>query len=88
LWIWLSGYSEYLLSMSETPNNQIHGSPKKLLKRIRECEKQIDDLKTLPYYTLFKQQAEQQKDIAAVMRKLEKLREKYSVISHSLQLTA
>lgn len=86
--MWLFGYSEHLLSMSETPNNQIHGSPKKLLKRIRECEKQIDNLKTLPYYTLFKQQAEQQKDIAAVMKKLEKLRGKYSVISHSLQLTA
>jgi len=57
-------------------------SPKKLLKRIRKCEKQIDNLKTLPYYTLFKQQKEQQNDIAAVMRKLEKLREEYSVYSY------
>lgn len=71
--------------MSEAPNNQIHRLPKKLLKRIRECEKQLDNLKTLPYYTLFKQQAEQQKDIAAVMKKLEKLREEYSVYSRSLQ---
>lgn len=60
-------------------NDQI---TKKLLERIRKCEKQIDNLKTLPYYTLFKQQTEQQNDIAAVMQKLEKLREEYSVYSY------
>lgn len=74
--------------MNEPLNNLAHKTSKKLIRRISECEKQIDNLKTLPYYTLFNQQAEQQKDIAAVMRKLEKLREKLKVNNHSLQLSA
>lgn len=63
-------------------------SPKKLLKRIRECEKQIENLKTLPYYTLFKQKAEQQHDIQAATNKLEKLKQKYYTISRSVRLSA
>lgn len=62
--------------------------PKKLLKRIRECEKQIENLKTLPYYTIFKQKAEQQQDIQAVTQKLEKLKQKYYTISRNVRLSA
>jgi predicted nucleic acid-binding Zn-ribbon protein len=61
---------------------------KKLKRLITEFEKELENLKTLPYYRLFKQETEQQKDIAAVTEKLEKLRAKYSVASRSLQLSA
>ena len=63
-------------------------SPKKLLKRIRECEKQIENLKTLPYYTIFKQKTEQQQDIQAVTQKLEKLKQEYYAISQNIRLSA
>ncbi|WP_458844105.1 hypothetical protein [Flavobacterium hauense] len=46
---------------------------KKLKRRIRKCEQQIDNLKTLPYYTVFKLYGQQQKDIAKVERKLHSL---------------
>ena len=62
--------------------------PKKLLRKIRKYEQELENLKTLPYYRLFKQETEQQKDIAAVTEKLEKLRAKYSVASRRLQLSA
>lgn len=58
----------------------------KLSTRIRECEAEMQNLKTLPYYTVFKQQAQQQKDLQQAGQRLEKLREKYSVYSRSLQL--
>lgn len=45
------------------PNKQITASTKKLLKRIRKCEAKIENLKTLPYYTVFKLHGQQQKDI-------------------------
>jgi len=61
---------------------------KKLKRLITELGKELENLKTLPYYQLFNQQTEQQKDIAAVTEKLEKLRAKYAVISKSLQLSA
>jgi len=61
---------------------------KKLKHLITELEKELENLKTLPYYQLFNQHAEQQKDIAAVTEKLEKLRAKYSAISSRLQLSA
>jgi len=61
---------------------------KKLKRLITELGIELENLKTLPYYQLFNQQAEQQKDIAAVTEKLEKLRAKYSVISSRLQLSA
>lgn len=46
---------------------------KKLKRRIRECETQIDNLKTLPYYSIFKQEGQRQKDIAKVEKKLMRL---------------
>ena len=70
------------------PNSAMTKSPKKLLKSIHKYEKELENLKTLPYYRLFKQETEQQKDIAAVTEKLEKLRAKYSEASSSLQLSA
>lgn len=54
------------------PNKQIHASRNKLLKKIRKCEKQIENLKTLPYYTVFNQRAQQEKDIAKAEKKLQK----------------
>jgi hypothetical protein len=56
----------------------------KLKKRIRECETQIDNLKTLPYYSIFKQEGQRQKDIAAVEKKLEKLQSQLAVAVGSL----
>lgn len=61
---------------------------KKLKKRIRECEEQIENLKTLPYYTIFNQRAQQQKDIAAVQEKLSSLQSQYSVRNPECVVTA
>ena len=69
-------------------NKRIHKSTKKLMKRIRECETELQTIKTLPYYSIFKQEGQRQKDIAAAEKKLEKLREKYSVSSGSYRLAA
>lgn len=52
--------------------------PKKLLKKIRKCEAHIENLKTLPYYTVFKLHGQQQKDIEKAERKLLKLQSQYS----------
>jgi len=65
--------SSPLAIMSEVSNKQMPKSTNKLLKRIRECEAQIDNLKTLPYYSIFKQEGQRQKDIAAVEKKLMRL---------------
>jgi hypothetical protein len=62
--------------MSEASNKQIDASTDKLLKRIRKCEKKIENLKTLPYYTVFNQRAQQEKDIAKAEKKLFKLQGK------------
>ncbi len=50
----------------------------KIKKRIRECEEEIENLKALPYYTIFNLQAEQEKDIAAVQEKLSSFQSQYS----------
>jgi hypothetical protein len=42
----------------------------KLNERICECEKELENIKTLPYYTLFKQHAQQAEDQKALLIKL------------------
>jgi hypothetical protein len=76
------------ISYYAASNKRMTKSTNKLLKRIRECETQIDNLKALPYYSIFKQEGQRQKDIAAVEKKLEKLHRKYSVYSRSRQYSA
>lgn len=46
---------------------------KKLKKRIRECEEEIQTIKTLPYYTIFKRYAEQERDLQEAQKKLQKI---------------
>ena len=46
---------------------------KKLKKHIRECEEEIETIKTLPYYTIFKRYAEQERDLQELQKKLERL---------------
>jgi hypothetical protein len=71
-------------------NKQITKSSKKLKKRIRKCEALIDNLKTLPYYTVFKLHGQQQKDIAKAEKKLSSLQSQFAVAvcSRSLQYSA
>lgn len=45
----------------------------KLKHRIRECEQQIDNLKTLPYYSIFKQEGQRKRDIEKAEKKLMRL---------------
>lgn len=47
--------------------------PKKLKRRIRECEAEIANISTLPYYTLFNRESERASDLEAAMRKLNSL---------------
>ena len=47
---------------------------KKLQRRIRECEAEIETIKTLPYYRIFNRYGEQERDLRAVELKLEKLK--------------
>ena len=54
---------------------------KKLKHRIRECEQQIDNLKTLPYYSIFKQEGQRQKDIEKAEKKLISLQSRLAVVS-------
>lgn len=42
----------------------------KLDTLIRECEEELENIKTLPYYTLFKQQAQQTEDEKALRSRL------------------
>jgi hypothetical protein len=58
---------------------------KKLKRRIRHCEAEIENIQTLPYYTLFNRESERAADLGAALRKLALVREKYSVFSRSKQ---
>lgn len=46
---------------------------KKLKRRIRECEAEIANICTLPYYTIFNRESERAADLEAAMRKLNSL---------------
>jgi len=68
------------------PNKQITKSTKKILKRIRKCEALIENLKTLPYYTVFKLHGQQQKDIAKAEKKLNSLQSQLAVSQPRVKL--
>lgn len=59
---------------------------KELLKKIRKCEAKIENLKTLPYYTVFKLYGQQQKDIEKAQRKLHNLRSQLAVSQSRVKL--
>jgi hypothetical protein len=58
---------------------------KKLKRRIRQCEAEIESIRTLPYYTLFNRESERAADLQEAVNKLAVIREKYSVVSRSRQ---
>ncbi|MFD2600768.1 hypothetical protein [Flavobacterium suzhouense] len=60
----------------------------KLLKKIRKQQALIENLKTLPFYTVFNQRTQQEKDIAKAEKKLHSLQAQYSVNSRSEQYSA
>lgn len=43
---------------------------KRLRRLIRECEDEIQNLQTLPYYSLFNRQAEQEADLKELQVKI------------------
>lgn len=46
---------------------------KKLNRRIRQCEAEIETIRTLPYYTLFNRESERAADLEQALRKLNSL---------------
>lgn len=51
---------------------------KKLKRRIRECEAEIANIRSLPYYTVFNRESEREADLKEAINKLAVIREKYS----------
>ena len=51
---------------------------KKLKRRIRQYEAEIEHIRTLPYYTLFNRESERDADLQEAINKLAVIREKYS----------
>ncbi|MFP9098901.1 hypothetical protein ACLI09_07595 [Flavobacterium sp. RHBU_24] len=43
---------------------------KKLKRRIRQCEAEIENIRTLPYYTLFNRESERAADLQKAINKL------------------
>jgi len=46
---------------------------KKLKRRIRQCEAEVETIRTLPYYTLFNRENERAADLEKALRKLNSL---------------
>jgi len=60
---------------------------KKIKRRICECEQQINNIKALPYYTIFNRRAEQQADLKQLEEKLAYYKQKKEAKAASLSLT-
>jgi hypothetical protein len=65
---------------------------KRLRRLIRECEDEIENLRTLPYYRIFKRQAEQEADLKELQLKIKSLKSqipnnKYQTTNSKQQIT-
>jgi hypothetical protein len=52
---------------------------KQLKRSIRECEAEIENIKSLPYYSIFKRDAEQEADLRELYHKLEELQSQLAI---------
>lgn len=65
------------------PNNMKNKIKKRrrLIRLIRECEEEMQNISTLPYYTIFNKEAERTADLTVLQHRLTALKAKQSKIN-------